>query len=130
MMRHGSLVAALALAWMAPGCTPEVRNFGTGGGGGGGSPTSSSQSSSSVTSSSSDSSTSSGGELHTAVLPAAPQDGQFFWQGVQRDFKSELDQPCVGKIAIAVGDQAVCYADPTGALLCAGSIYDQAFGPV
>jgi hypothetical protein len=50
------------------------------------------------------------------------------WQGVQRAFVNQVNQPCAGGIPITVGDRAVCYADPSGTLKCAGAIYDQIFG--
>jgi len=115
-------------------CTPEVRDFdtGSGGGGSGGSSSSSSSSnssSSSGSSSSSSSSSSSGGDVRYAFTPVAPAPDRFMWQGMQHDFRDDKGQPCTAHVAIAVGPTAVCYAAANGALRCAGSIYQTAFGP-
>jgi hypothetical protein len=80
-----------------------------------------------------DGSTATGGERvddeHLAALPRVPALGAFQWQGEQQAFVSRAGQPCTGKIAIAVSEDALCYAAPGGVLRCAGSIHATHYGP-
>jgi len=65
----------------------------------------------------------------TAASALPPDPGHFEHQGVSTRFLDDSGAPCVGHIALAMGDQAVCYVDPTGELRCAGRIYTESFGP-
>jgi hypothetical protein len=63
-----------------------------------------------------------------AALPVAPSSTGFMWQGVQTDFVDASNDPCKVNIALAVGDQAVCYAAASGSLRCAGRIHTTVYG--
>lgn len=63
-----------------------------------------------------------------AKLPVAPDASHFMWQGMQTAFLNEDGQPCTASVALAVGDQAVCYAGADRKLRCAGKIYDHNYG--
>lgn len=139
-MRHAILLWGMTAIGLLTACKVQTRIIGGGDGSGGaggeggarGGVTAASYSSSS--SSSSASSSSSGGLAGTAALPIAPGPGNFMWQGTQRAFVDHDGNACEGTVAIAVGDQAVCYAGPGGQLRCAGSIgkntWGSAFTPV
>ncbi len=51
------------------------------------------------------------------------------WQGQQRVLVGPNGTECDAKIALAVGDQAVCYTHSSGPLLCAGRVFEQTYGP-
>lgn len=63
-----------------------------------------------------------------AALPVAPDASHFMWQGMQTAFVDGVGNPCTAHVALGVGDQAVCYASPSGTLRCAGSIYTTVLG--
>jgi len=62
------------------------------------------------------------------LFPVAPSAGDFMWPSLQERFRRSDGTTCTGRIAIAVGDQAVCYAGPGGELRCAGAIYTHSYG--
>jgi hypothetical protein len=64
----------------------------------------------------------------TAVLPLAASADVFQTQGAQEWFQNDLGEPCQGRIVAGLGDQALCYADSTGELYCAGRIFTHDFG--
>lgn len=52
------------------------------------------------------------------------------WQGTQKAFLDDNGNVCAGvTVAIAIGDQAACYAAQGGELRCAGNIGANVFGP-
>ena len=65
----------------------------------------------------------------TAALPRPADGGLFEYQGVFTRFFDSAGDRCGAHIALAMGDQALCYVDPVGDLRCAGRIYTQTFGP-
>jgi hypothetical protein len=64
------------------------------------------------------------------LLPVAPADGDFMWQGVQTAFTNN-GEPCTGSLALAMGDQVFCYVDTSGQqeLFCAGRTFTETWGP-
>jgi hypothetical protein len=69
-----------------------------------------------------------GGFAQNAATPLGPSDTKFMWQGAQSEFLTADGAPCTAHVAIAVGDQAVCYAGAGGALKCAGHLYNTDLG--
>jgi hypothetical protein len=74
-----------------------------------------------------------GGAGGSACPPPLPAPGALPWgegfqpQGSQR---VQIDGGvCSGRIALGVGDRAVCYTHSDGSLRCAGAIYQTTFGP-
>jgi hypothetical protein len=63
------------------------------------------------------------------LTPAGPGPGGFMWQGMQRDFVKSDGTACVGRVALAVGQDAVCYTAADDSLRCAGRVYRWDFGP-
>lgn len=126
-------VGSLALVVSAPavfaGCAPETRTFnvgvGSGGGEGGAGGSSSSGGGEGGAGQGGAGGQSAGGK---AALPAPPDASNFAWQSVQTRFLNEASQPCEGLIAMAVGDQVVCYRAADKALRCAGRVYMTTFG--
>jgi hypothetical protein len=74
-----------------------------------------------------------GGAGGSACPPPLPAAGALPWgagfqpQGSQR---VQIDGGvCSGRIALGVGDRAVCYTHTDGSLRCAGAVYQTTFGP-
>lgn len=117
------LVPALVLfATGSFACGPTVRQFGDGtttGQGAGGSGSSSVGGAGGA----------GGGSTSLRAATPLPPDAQhFMWQGVQTAFLTADSTPCDGRVAITVGDQAVCYVGANGILRCAGRVYQTTFG--
>jgi hypothetical protein len=64
-----------------------------------------------------------------ADLPVAPSADRFMVQGRQTDFLNAAGEDCSASIVAAVSDQVACYVDASGALLCAGTLYEVEYGP-
>jgi hypothetical protein len=76
----------------------------------------------------SDSDTDTGDGPRQAVLPVAPSEDAFMWQALQTAFTDADGEACTAHVALAMGDQAACYVDPAGELLCAGRVYTETYG--
>jgi hypothetical protein len=63
------------------------------------------------------------------LTPAGPSPGRFMWQGTQRDFVKSDGTACAGRVALSVGQDAVCYTAADDSLRCAGRVYRREFGP-
>lgn len=61
------------------------------------------------------------------LTPEAPTAQQFMWQGQQARLARD-GVSCPARIALGVGDQAVCYAAADESLKCAGRIHTHDFG--
>jgi hypothetical protein len=61
------------------------------------------------------------------LVPAAPSDIAPQWQGQQALFLVD-NQPCLGHLAAAMGDQLVCYGHVDGEMRCAGRLGETLFG--
>jgi hypothetical protein len=68
-----------------------------------------------------------------ACPPSIPGPGLLPWGGgfqPQGSQRVQLDGGvCSGRIALGVGDRAVCYTHADGSLRCAGAVYQTTFGP-
>jgi hypothetical protein len=68
------------------------------------------------------------GRQECARLPVAPSASEFMWQDVQTAFTDPEGGRCTGHLALALGNNATCYADAADNLRCAGRIHTRAFG--
>lgn len=62
------------------------------------------------------------------LQPVAPSATRFMWQGQQKHLTRGGGFVCDSRIALGVGDQAVCYGASDGTLRCAGRIHATTFG--